>query len=844
MNKIDSTTLAPGTEKLACFHCGEDCPNDSISIGDKYFCCNGCKTVYELLESNDMCTYYNLDETPGNSPKEAGYATKFQYLDDDDTRRKLVNFSDGQNSNITFYIPSMHCASCVWLLESLYRLSPNVTSSKVNFLKKELSVTYKESPTALRELVELLASIGYEPQINLDSLNEKIEQEGNKDLYIKIGVAGFCFANIMLLSFPEYLSGAGDVSPMFTRFFGYIMILLSLPVFFYSAQDYFRSALQGWKQKHINMDVPISLGILTLFIRSIIEIVSGAGAGFMDSFAGLVFLLLIGKLFERKTYDTLSFERDYKSYFPVSVTKKAGTSEVTVPLEKLNVQDRIIVRNHELIPADSVLMSQKAFIDYSFVTGESTPVEKKNGDIIFAGGKQIGGAVELEVIKEVNQSYLTQLWNDEAFAKDQQSKITTLANSISKYFTIIVLTLATVSAIYWARTNLAQALNAFTAVLIVACPCALALSTPFTLGNTMRIFGRQKFYLKNTAVIEGLSKITSVVFDKTGTITRSNKAKIEFFTSKSSRASDSERGDLQKKTDDFDQRLPRNSQTTGFARNDLDVIHASLIYSLVRQSNHPLSQQIAAHLESAEEKTVDDFIEYPGLGIKGWIDGQEIKIGSHDFVLPNEQPLSETTTVHISINKTYLGYFQISNDYRPGLAEIIEKLTSRFKIKLITGDGENEKVNLLTYFKNEADLRFRQMPADKLKFIKQQQAKKERVLMIGDGLNDAGALKQSDIGISISEDINTFSPASDAILDASQFHRLTDFIDFSKTSMRIIIASFVISFLYNFIGLAFAMSGTLSPLIAAILMPASSITVVVFTTGMTTLLAKRKGLWT
>ncbi len=313
---------------------------------------------------------------------------------------------------------------------------------------------------------------------------------------------------------------------------------------------------------------------------------------------------------------------------------------------------------------------------------------------------------------------------------------------------------------------------------------------------------------------------------------------------KSSRGSDSDRGDLQKKTDDSDMRLPRDSQTTGFARNGLEVMESSCIYSLVRQSNHPLSQQIAAHLEGADEKTVDDFIEYPGQGIKGWIDGQEIKIGSHDFVLPTEQPLSETTTVHISINTTYLGYFQISNDYRPGLAEIINTLKTRFKIKLITGDGENEKANLLKYFSNEEDLRFRQMPADKLRFIKEQQTRKERVLMIGDGLNDAGALKQSDIGISISEDINTFSPASDAILDASQFHRLTDFIDFSKTSMRIIIASFGISFLYNFIGLAFAMSGTLSPLIAAILMPASSITVVVFTTGMTTLLAKRKGLWT
>ena len=799
-------------EKISCFHCGEDCPNADISFGDKHFCCNGCKTVYELLEANDMCSYYALEEKPGNSPEESGIKAKFKYLDDEDTRRKLINFTDGKSSSITFYIPSMHCASCVWLLESLYRLTPIVRSSKVNFLKKELAVSFKESSSALRELVELLASIGYEPQINLGSLSRQIDRDENKDLYIKIGVAGFCFANIMLLSFPQYLVGGGHVEPGIKKFFAALMILLSLPVFFYSAQDYFRSAMQGWKQKHINMDVPISLGILTLFIRSIVELVTGGGHGFMDSFAGLVFLLLIGKMFEKKTYDTLSFERDYKSYFPISVTKKSSAGEESVSLENLQVKDRIIVRNHELVPADSVLMSDVAFIDYSFVTGESKPVEKRNGDIIFAGGKQIGSAIELEAIKEVNQSYLTQLWNDDAFTKTHQSKITTLANSISKYFTIIVITLAALSALFWARINLAQGLNAFTAVLIVACPCALALSTPFTLGNTLRIFGRKKFYLKNTAVIEALAKVSMVVFDKTGTITRSHSSKVEFVSATGAQ-------------------LSRKNKIA--------------IYSVARQSTHPLSQKIAAYLQKADKMSVDNFIEHPGKGAKARVNGQNIKIGSADFVqLTTIDKATAAADVHISIDDEILGHFEISNDYRPGLAGAVDKLMQRFQVRMLTGDGESEKKNLLFFFKHEKNLKFRQMPIDKLEYIKEQQKSGHRVLMLGDGLNDAGALKQSDVGISVSEDINAFSPASDAILDASQFHRLADFISFSRLSMRIILASFGISFLYNFIGLAYAMSGALSPLIAAVLMPASSITVILFTTGMTTLFAKKRGLLT
>ena len=802
------------SEKLSCYHCGDPCPDSRINIGDKYFCCNGCKLVYELLEANDLCTYYTLESTPGNSPAEAGIAKKFQYLEDKDVRRKLINFTDGRISTVTFYIPGMHCASCVWLLESLYRLTPLVLSSKVNFLKKELSITFKESSESLRTIVELLTSIGYEPQINLDSLQQKAEEDNNKELYIKIGVAGFCFANIMLLSFPHYLAGSGQVEPMLQKFFNYLTILLSLPVFFYSATPYFRSALNGWKQRHVNMDVPISLGILALFIRSLVEIVSGSGNGYMDSFAGLVFLLLIGKLFEKKTYDTLSFERDYKSYFPVSVTKKGKEGETTIPLDKLQVGDRIIIRNHELVPADAVLINGKAFIDYSFVTGESAPVEKTSGDIIFAGGKQIGGAIELDVIKEVNQSYLTQLWNEDTFNKDHRSKITTLANTISKYFTLVVISLATLTALYWIRTDAALALNAFTAVLIVACPCALALSTPFTLGNTLRIFGRQKFYLKNTAVIEALAKVNTVVFDKTGTITRSQHSKIEFVPA------------------------------TGAPRKLSDE-EKSLLYSVVRHSNHPLSQQLAAKVKGQSVRTVVDFIEYPGKGLKARVDGKEILLGSLNFVNPDADatPDQKTTHVYVAIDGKLRGFFRIANVYRPGLMQVITNLLRRFDVKLVTGDSENEKKNLLQYFREEKNLLFRQMPVDKLNFIKNLQKSGKKILMLGDGLNDAGALKQSDVGISVSEDVNTFSPASDAILDASQFHRLTDFIDFSRLSMKIIIASFVISFLYNFIGLGFAMTGTLSPLIAAILMPVSSITVILFTTGTTTLFAKKKHLW-
>ena len=793
--------------KLICFHCGEECPDDLIKIDDKVFCCNGCKTVYELLHGNNLCEYYSIDHNPGITRK--NYIKRnYDFLNDLDLKQKLIDFTDGNRTKITFDILQMHCSSCIWILENLHNLNPGIKSSKVNFLQKKIFVTFSENETSLREVVELLDSIGYEPQLNLEEKKEEESKSEYKKLYYKIGVAGFCFGNIMLLSFPEYLSVGIAEQEHLKRLFAYLNIILAVPVFFYSSSDYFISAWKGLKKKIVNIDVPLALGIAVLFVKSMIDIIFFNGAGYLDSLAGLVFFLLVGKLFQNKTYDTLNFERNYKSYFPISVTIRKDGNETTIPVEKLNLGERIIIRNNELIPADSILIKGTANIDYSFVTGESIPVPVHNGQMIYAGGKQIGSAVEVETIKEVSQSYLTQLWNNKAFNKEQEqeSGVTSLANIISKYFTFGVLLIAAASAIVW-MPNIKTALDAFTSVLIVACPCALALSTPFTLGNIMRIFGRHKFYIKNTHVIEKLASIDTVVFDKTGTITENNSSDVNYF------------GDPL--TDD----------------------ELTSIKSIVRNSTHPLSVMILNTIPNLSVKKVDQFEEQPGKGIFAYVNGDNYKIGSRKFAsTKNIIEDDNSTKVFISINNSERGYFRFSNKYRKGLDKVIPDLEKRYELALLSGDGEGEKLNLKKYFTEDSELYFRQSPQDKLEFVEALQQKDKKVLMIGDGLNDAGALKQSDVGISISDNTNNFSPACDGILDSSSFSRLKDFIKFSQTGNKIIITSFILSLIYNAIGLSFAFRGLLSPLVAAVLMPVSSISVVVFTTLATNLIAKKRGL--
>jgi Cu+-exporting ATPase len=639
----------------------------------------------------------------------------------------------------------------------------------------------------------------------LESAEKKTDNQHSKQLHLRIGVAGFCFLNVMLFSFPEYLGI--DVNDYFLKtFFITLNFILSLPVVFFSGWEYFGSAIKGLRKKIINIDFPISLGILALFGRSVYEALSQTGAGYFDSLTGLIFLLLVGKFFQEKTYSYLNFERNYKSFFPLSVTIRQEGTEKSIPINKLMVGNRIVVRKNEIIPADSILFNGDGRIDYSFVTGESKPVSKVSGEMIYAGGRQLGSAIELEVIREVSQSYLTQLWNNDIFNKKAESFFTNFSNIVSKRFTIFVLLTSFISAGFWLPSSFATAINVFTAVLIVACPCAIALSVPFTFGNAMRIFGKNKFYIRNTSVIEDLGKVDSIVFDKTGTITQLGKSDLVF---------------------------------TGTVLNSFQQ---KMIKSIVRNSTHPLSLKIYNSLEADEFFPVTKFDEIPGLGITGVVYGNTIKVGSKEYVNQSAHVDDLATKIFVSINDEVLGFFTVTNSYREGIGEVVKSLSKRFKLSLLSGDNEGEKFNLLKFFKNEDELLFNQSPENKLGYVKSLQASNKKVLMIGDGLNDAGALKQSDVGIAVTEDISSFSPACDAILDASNLNMLPKFLNYSQSAIKIIYISFVISFFYNLVGLSFAIQGMLSPLIAAILMPLSSISVVLFATISTNLLAKRRGL--
>ena len=790
-------------KKENCFHCGLDIEKaDEIHFDTKVFCCNGCKTVYEIFSANDLSCYYDFEQSPGATPLDI--AGKYDFLDNPTIVAKLLDFQEENTEIITLSIPHIHCSSCIWILENLQRLQTGINTSQVNFPEKKVRINYNPTLVTVKEIVYLLSSIGYEPYISLENY-ETGKEKIDRSLTYKLGVAFFCFGNIMLLSFPEYFEVEEYWLDQYRGFFRWLIFALSLPSFFYSASGYYVSAYKSIRSKMLNIDIPIALGIVVMFVRSTFDIIMDYGSGFFDSLCGLIFFMLLGKMFQIKTYSFLSFERDFKSYFPIAITRiNSDASEESIPVFDIQKGDRLLIRNQELIPVDGILISEKSEIDYSFVTGEAIPIVKQSGDKIFAGGKQIGKVIEMEVLHSVSQSYLTQLWSNDVFQKKVDQKHKTITDAISRYFTPILLLIAFAGFGYWIFFDANTAFNVFTAVLIVACPCALALTAPFTMGNVLRIMGKQKFYLKNALVIEQLAKVDTIVFDKTGTITTNKKSNISY---------------------------------QGI---ELSIEEQALIKSVLRASNHPLSRMLYDFLPETKREKVILFDEIPGKGIQAKIFDRQIQIGSASFVGKIQEEGLQQTAVHIKIDEVYCGHYIFNNKYRTGLEDLFQLLNKKYEIKILSGDNEGERPTLEKLLPNGVELVFNQKPDEKLAFIKQLQEQGKNVMMVGDGLNDAGALAQSNVGISISENVNVFSPACDAILDASEFFKLNYFLNLSKDAIKTIKMSFGLSLLYNVVGLSFAITGNLLPLVAAIIMPLSTITIVSFVTIMSNYYARKK----
>lgn len=781
---------------VVCYHCGAEC-REEIKHDEHSFCCEGCRLVYDLLRDNNLCTYYSLTEQPGH-PADDTQRQQFEILDRPEISEKFLRFKSDERSRLVFRVDGMHCASCIWLLEHLSKIDKGIIQSEVNFPAREITVDFHPAKTSPSRIAVLLSAMGYTPSVHLSDLTE-VKKPKIDPRIVKIGIAGFCFGNIMMLSFPEYLGADIAAEQSLVQYFAWLSLALSLPAL-YCASGFFVSAWKTIRYGTLNIDAPIALALAVTFGRSVYAIIHGGEAHYLDSMSGIIFFMLLGRYFQDRTYERMNFDRDYRSYFPIAVSVRKGDTEQSVPVSELATGDRMIIRANELIPADAKLITERSYIDYSFVSGESVPVENKAGDKVYAGARQTGGAAEFEVVQPVSSSYLTQLWNSDVISKRNSKRRSTYLDRINKWFSLAILVTAFSGAAVWLFIDPAVSLNVLTAVLIVACPCTLLLASTFTNGSVLRWLGRSAFYLKNADAIERLATADTIVFDKTGTITSGDSARVSY---------------------DGEALTPE----------ELDAF-----VTVARQSGHPLSRAIAATYTANGRQKVQYVSEINGGGIFGTVRDRVYLLAS--AALANAAAAGTSASeVWAVINGDVKGKFTVHNSYRPGLRTMISKLRANYNVSLLSGDNDAEREALRDVFGEE--MYFGKSPSDKLAYIAALKSEGKKVIMIGDGLNDSGALMAADAGIAVSDNTNNYFPACDAIIDGSVFPKLCELLSFTKSASLIVKMTFVISLLYNVIGMYFSLSGQLSPLVAAVLMPASSFTVILFTTSAVRLAARR-----
>ncbi len=787
--------------------------------------------MFALLTESGLGQFYELGSRPGARVGETTTPRQWAFLDDPEVQEKLLDFADERQAKVTLHLPTIHCVACVWLLENLFQLQTGVGASRVNFSRREVSITFDRAQVKLSEIAALLASLGYEPALTFGELDQGAGRKAprwQQRQWLQVGLAGFGFGNVMLLALPGYLGLDSLSGPWFKLLAGWLGLALALPVLIYSAADYWRAAWFSLQQRRLTLDVPIALGLAAIYGQSLLEVATGRGEGYCDSLTGLIFFLLCGRLFQRKTFDRLAFDRDYKGFFPLAVLRKTSTGEESVSISQLVVGDRLLIRHGELVPADARLVSGDARVDYSFVTGESEPVIREVGELLYAGGRQTGGAIEVETLKPVSESYLTSLWNNEAFRKHRDDDLDSQTNRYSRRFTVAVVGVAFAAAIFWMFADASVALKAFASVLIVACPCALALAAPLTLGTAQRWLARRNIFLRNAQVIERMSTVDTLVLDKTGTLTSPG------------------------------------AGTTVWSGGPLTEAEEGWLYAVTRHSAHPLAARIGEALgRKAAAEPAESFVETSGHGMEGrvagrtiwmgsaaWLEGRGARMWSQTQPQPAANPgLSAASAspiaalrgsaVHVAIDGQYRGGFVLEGTLRPEVDALIRQLRGDYQLVLLSGDNAHESARFRELLGAQARVEFNQSPHDKLNVIRELQAAGRKVMMVGDGLNDAGALQQAEVGVAVVEKVGTFSPASDVILDAAQLPRLAEVLGFSQRAARVVRAGFMVSGLYNIVGVSIAAAGLLSPLVCAVLMPLSSVTVVLFAIGTTRWMARR-----
>jgi Cu2+-exporting ATPase len=796
-----------------CFHCSLPIPSDAdfhtvLDGAQRDFCCFGCQSVCGAIYEAGLQGYYQrtpegiLLGPPPEPPKD------IEIYDFDEVQQEFTSCA-GEVRDIHLLVEGIHCAACVWLIERGLHRAPGVLSAEVNLAAKRLHLRWDNSKSKLSDLIRALARIGYSAVPYDPESAEGAIKKANRAMLFRLFFAGFAMMNMMWIAIALY-SGANQ--DQFRGFFHYMGLLLATPTLLYSGYPFFRGALGGLRVGHLTMDLPIAIGLSVTYIYSLYVTLTNNQHGevYFDTVTNLTFVILIGRYLEGMfRHQAVSATKRLMELQPrVALVVKEGAEQMT-PIRGVKIGDLVLVKPGYTVPVDGVVLEGHSAVDESMLSGESHPVSKTVGSAVSAGTLNTSGALLVEVRAQMQDTTLSKIIRLVEEAQSSKAPIQRLADTIVPWFVLVTLICASITFFIWNSHDFEIALMAATSVLIITCPCALGMATPMSIAVASGLGAKHGILVKNGLVLETLSKVTHFVFDKTGTLTEGRMSVAQVHAS------------------------------AGSAVHEI-VAQAAAVE---RYSEHGAAHAIVSYADAEEcayrNLPVTAFKATAGLGVEAECGGQHILLGSAEWLTrsgvaldaalqhkAHELEMKAMSCVYMAVAGQHVAIIALADQLRGDAKQLIDELRGAgIGITLLTGD-RRPVAEAVARQLGGMEVIAEVMPQDKDQIIQRLQQGGAVVAMVGDGVNDAPALIRADVGIALGSGTDVSVSSADIVLMHNELDKVRQATQLSRRTLRTIKQNIGLSFVYNAIMVPLAMMARVSPLVAAISMPISSLVVI------------------
>ncbi|MFA6138662.1 MAG: heavy metal translocating P-type ATPase [Sulfurimonas sp.] len=786
------------SEDIACSHCHlEFNPSVMIKENEHYFCCNGCQGVFHLLNDSGLESFYEKAGDITLTPPIEQYEDSSNFNSPAFYDRFVKTNNDGF-SEVALIIEGIHCSACVWLNEKALHKMDGVIEANINFTNNKAVIVWADEVLKLSSIIDMIRAVGYNAYPYDSSLQEAHANKERKEYYLRMAVAIFASMNIMWIAVAQYAGYFSGITQDIKTILNIAEGILATPVLFYSGWVFYRGAYYGIKNRTINMDTLVATGSSLTYIYSIYITVAQRGEAYFDSVSMIITFVLIGKFLEvlskKNAADTLDI---ITKHIPNEVNIVKNGKIVPCKLNDVCVGDIVVVSTGERVLLDGEIIKGSGSFDESNLTGESEPIYKQHGDSVVSGTTSIDADVHFRASKDFQHSTLSNLVALLETAINKKPKIQLMANKLSEYFSSVILSFAFLTFLFWYMSahNFETSFMVAISVIIIACPCALALATPVATLVGLSLGAKRGILFKEAAHLETMAKIDTLVLDKTGTITLGKPKVLKEHVYSA-----------------FDKRV---------------------LYSLVKSSNHPVACGVLEFLvqndEDVNEILFDEFKQIPACGMSATFEKKQFFGGNQKLMNENKIDIDfsgENTLFYFAVEDKVVAVYELSDKIKENAKEVIERLSKKgIKTIMLTGDNAHIATKIAKEVRIDTFL-YEQTPEDKSDFITKLHSEGKKVVMVGDGVNDILALSCADIGIVMGSGSDVAVEVGDVVLLNDSLKSLEDAFKISQTTYGLIKQNIYISLLYNAVTIPMAMAGFVIPLVAAISMSVSSLLVV------------------